>query len=74
MDQQPRRRAGTLHRRSLAAPACAPRTRPRAPRSLPRFNHGPNQWPADLPGWRETMATYFTRMIDLIPVPETPPA
>jgi isopenicillin N synthase-like dioxygenase len=26
------------------------------------FDHGPNQWPADLPGWRETMLTYFAQM------------
>jgi isopenicillin N synthase-like dioxygenase len=29
------------------------------------FNHGPNQWPADLPGWRETMETYFAQMTGL---------
>jgi isopenicillin N synthase-like dioxygenase len=29
------------------------------------FNHGPNQWPADLTGWRETMEIYFARMTEL---------
>jgi isopenicillin N synthase-like dioxygenase len=29
------------------------------------FNHGPNQWPADMPLWRETMEAYFIRMVDL---------
>ena len=27
-----------------------------------KFNHGPNQWPADLPGFRETMEAYFDVM------------
>jgi isopenicillin N synthase-like dioxygenase len=29
------------------------------------FNHGPNQWPADLPLWRGTMEFYFDRMLAL---------
>jgi isopenicillin N synthase-like dioxygenase len=29
------------------------------------FNHGPNQWPADLPGFRETLEAYFVEMEDL---------
>jgi len=29
------------------------------------FNHGPNLWPADLPGWRETMEGYFAQMSEL---------
>jgi isopenicillin N synthase-like dioxygenase len=28
-------------------------------------NHGPNQWPADLPGWRNQMEQYFGLMMDL---------
>jgi isopenicillin N synthase-like dioxygenase len=27
--------------------------------------HGPNQWPADLPGWRETMQLYYDTLRDL---------
>jgi len=26
------------------------------------FNHGPNQWPEGLPGWRETMERYFAEL------------
>jgi isopenicillin N synthase-like dioxygenase len=29
------------------------------------FNHGPNIWPENLPGWQETMETYFAQMCDL---------
>jgi isopenicillin N synthase-like dioxygenase len=29
------------------------------------FNHGPNQWPANLPGFRETLEAYFVEMEDL---------
>jgi isopenicillin N synthase-like dioxygenase len=28
-------------------------------------NHGPNQWPTDLPGWRESMEVYFRAMLSL---------
>jgi isopenicillin N synthase-like dioxygenase len=28
-------------------------------------NHGPNQWPVNLPGWRGQMETYFTAMLSL---------
>lgn len=27
--------------------------------------HGPNQWPQDLPGWREQMQDYYDHMVDL---------
>jgi isopenicillin N synthase-like dioxygenase len=27
--------------------------------------HGPNQWPANLPGWRETMSAYYNAMENL---------
>ncbi|HQT64235.1 MAG: hypothetical protein B7Z75_08850 [Acidocella sp. 20-57-95] len=27
--------------------------------------HGPNQWPANLPGWRETMQTYYDALTTL---------
>ena len=27
--------------------------------------HGPNQWPADLPGWRETMESYYAALKQL---------
>jgi isopenicillin N synthase-like dioxygenase len=29
------------------------------------FNHGPNQWPAGLPGWREVLTDYYRRMTAL---------
>jgi isopenicillin N synthase-like dioxygenase len=39
---------------------------PDDPRVLARlFNHGPNQWPADLPGWRETLTEYYAHMTAL---------
>jgi isopenicillin N synthase-like dioxygenase len=39
---------------------------PDDPRVLARvFNHGPNQWPANLPGWRETLSDYYARMTAL---------
>jgi isopenicillin N synthase-like dioxygenase len=39
---------------------------PDDPRVLARiFNHGPNQWPADLPGWRETLTDYYAQMTNL---------
>ena len=40
-------------------PDCDPRVRSRL------FDHGPNQWPADLEGFRETLDTYFHHMEDL---------
>ncbi|MEI9924834.1 MAG: 2OG-Fe(II) oxygenase family protein [Bradyrhizobium sp.] len=30
-----------------------------------RFNHGPNLWPSDMPGFRPVMETYFSTMLDL---------
>jgi isopenicillin N synthase-like dioxygenase len=30
-----------------------------------RFNHGPNLWPSDLPGFRPVMEAYFSSMLDL---------
>jgi isopenicillin N synthase-like dioxygenase len=30
-----------------------------------RFNHGPNLWPAAMPGFRPTMKAYFAVMLDL---------
>ncbi|MFW5823585.1 MAG: isopenicillin N synthase family dioxygenase [Marinobacter sp.] len=30
-----------------------------------RFNQGPNQWPAELPAFRDTMTAYFTAMNEL---------
>lgn len=30
-----------------------------------KFNHGPNLWPAELPGFRDTMDRYFAAMLDL---------
>ncbi len=30
-----------------------------------KFNHGPNQWPAQLPAFHDTMQDYFTAMVGL---------
>lgn len=33
-----------------------------------KFNHGPNQWPADVPGFRPVMERYFSEMTALVKV------
>jgi isopenicillin N synthase-like dioxygenase len=41
-------------------------TAPDDPRVLAgKFNVGPNQWPSDLPGFRETMESYFSALLVL---------